>query len=87
MRDPEVARCRAKWLYPAGRLNFVVYRNGGRAGDANKFRDLRDLGVALEEALELFSRFPLVNDDEFAFARHEGVVDDPTTLGVLGDLL
>ena len=29
----------------------------------------------------------LVNDDELALARHEGVVDDPTALRILGDLL
>jgi len=34
----------------------------------------RDLGVALEEALELFRRFPLVNDDEFATAKAASVL-------------
>ena len=43
-------RVRSSRLYPAGRVNFVVDRNVRRAGDAREFRDLRNLGVALEKA-------------------------------------
>ena len=63
-----------------------AHRHRGGAGDAEGSSDLLDVGVPLEEALELFRGGPFVEHDELPITSGDSVVKTPRTLVVLADL-